>query len=116
MVRGVLFILCAMIEQSLVNALDTGVSIKFALMTIRTSVFFLSRQGGKIMNDNYCADCGKNVPISIRNKKVTLKYNTRMITYDELYAVCQFCGNEVYDPKVENMNSERRAFALSAIQ
>lgn len=116
MVGGALFIVCAMIEQSLVNALETGVSIKFALMTIRTSVFFLSRQAGEIMSDNYCVNCCKNVPIWIRHKTVTLKCNTRMITYDELYAVCQFCGNEVYDPKVENMNAKRRAFALSAIQ
>lgn len=116
MVGGALFIVCAMIEQSLVNALETGVSIKFALMTIRTSVFFLSRQGDEIMSDNYCVNCCKNVPIWIRYKTVTLKCNTRMITYDELYAVCQFCGNEVYEPKVENMNAERRAFALSVIQ
>ena len=46
--RGALFILYVMIEQSLVNALDTGINIKFALMTIRTSVFFLSRQAGEI--------------------------------------------------------------------
>ena len=67
------------------------------------------------MNDSYCADCCKNVPIWIRHKKVALKYNTRMIAYDELYAVCQFCGNEVYDPKVNDMNDKRRVFALSAI-
>jgi YgiT-type zinc finger domain-containing protein len=65
------------------------------------------------MRDDYCTNCRKDVPIRIRSKTVTLKYRTRMITYDELYAVCQFCGDEVHDPNVENMNAERRAHALS---
>lgn len=68
------------------------------------------------MSDNYCNNCGKKVPIWIRYKTMTIKYSTRQVTYDELYAVCQFCGKEVYDPKVENMNIQRRALALSANQ
>lgn len=66
------------------------------------------------MSDNYCDNCGKKVPIWMREKKTTIKYVTRMITYDEVYAVCQFCGKEVYDSKVADMNTERRALALSA--
>ena len=49
-------------------------------------------------------------------KKTTIKYVTRTITYNEVYAVCQFCGKEVYDPKVADMNVRRRAFALSVSQ
>lgn len=66
------------------------------------------------MSDNYCTNCGKKVPIWIRHKTVNLKYSARLITYDELYAVCQFCGKEAYDLTVENMNAQRRAFALSS--
>lgn len=66
------------------------------------------------MNDSYCNNCKKKVPIWMREKTTTIKYVTRIITYDEVYAVCQFCGKEVYDPKVADMNVRRRAFALSA--
>lgn len=66
------------------------------------------------MSDNYCDNCGKKVPIWIRYKKQTIKYASRMTTYDEVYAVCQFCGKEVYDSKAADMNTERRACALSA--
>lgn len=70
----------------------------------------------KKMSDNYCDNCGKKVPIWIRYKTQTIKYSSRMTTYDEVYAVCQFCGKEVYDPKVADMNVRRRAFALHASQ
>ena len=66
------------------------------------------------MSDNYCDNCGKKVPIWLRYKTQTIKYVARIITYDEVYAVCQFCGKEIYDPKVADMNVQRRAFALSA--
>ena len=64
------------------------------------------------MSDNYCTNCGKKVPIWIRHKTVNLKYSARLITYDELYAVCQFCGEEVYDSKVDNMNFQRHVHSL----
>ena len=67
------------------------------------------------MSDNYCDNCKKNVPIWIRERTVTLKYGSSMTTYDEAYAICQFCGKEVYDPKVNGMNVERRAYVLSKV-
>ena len=66
------------------------------------------------MNDSYCNNCKKKVPVWIRSRDATIRYNNRTITYDEAYAVCQFCGKEVYDSKAADMNTERRAFALSA--
>lgn len=68
------------------------------------------------MSDNYCDNCGKKVPIWIRYKTQTIKYASRITTYDEVYAVCQFCGREVYDHKVADMNARRIAFALSESQ
>lgn len=65
------------------------------------------------MSDNYCIHCDRKVPIWIRERTVTLERGSRMTTYDELHAICQFCGKEVYDPKVNDMNVERRACALS---
>lgn len=65
------------------------------------------------MNDGYCDNCKKKVPIWIRERTVTLKHWHDYVGYDELYAICQFCGKEVYDTKVNDMNVERRAYALS---
>ena len=65
------------------------------------------------MSDNYCIHCDRKVPVWIRERTMTLKYGSRMTTYDEAYAICQFCGKEVYDPKVNDMNFERWAYVLS---
>ena len=67
------------------------------------------------MNDGYCDNCKKNVPIWIRERTVRLLVSdSRKVIYDEVYAVCQFCGKEVYYSKAADMNTERRALALSA--
>ena len=67
------------------------------------------------MSDNYCDNCKKKVPIWIREPTVRLLVaDSRKVIYDEVYAVCQFCGKEVYDSKAADMNTERRALALSA--
>ena len=66
------------------------------------------------MSDNYCDNCKKKVPIWIRERTVRLLVSDSMtVIYDEVYAVCQLCGKEVYDPKVNDMNAERRAYVLS---
>ena len=65
------------------------------------------------MNDGYCGNCKKKVPVWIRERTMTFKYGYDMTAYDEAYAVCQFCGKEVYDPKINDMNAERRAYVLS---
>lgn len=68
------------------------------------------------MSNNYCDNCKKKVPIWMRERTTTIKYASHMVTYDEVHAICQFCGKEVYDNDVEDMNICRRAFALSASQ
>lgn len=68
------------------------------------------------MNDGYCNNCKRKVPVWIRYRKATIRYNNRTMTYDEAYAVCQFCGREVYDLTVEDMNAKRLSHALSASQ
>lgn len=69
------------------------------------------------MSDNYCDNCKKNVPIWIRERAVRLLVSdSSTVIYDEVYAVCQFCGKEVYDPKIADMNARRLAFALSESQ
>ena len=68
------------------------------------------------MRDGYCDNCGRKVSIWIRSRNATIEYNNRTTTYDEAYAVCQFCGEEAHDLVVEDMNNKRRSFALSEIQ
>ena len=66
------------------------------------------------MNDGYCDNCKKKVPVWIRERTVRLLVSdSRTVIYDEVYAVCQFCGKEVYDSKINDMNVERRAYVLS---
>lgn len=65
------------------------------------------------MSDNYCNNCKKKVSIWIMERTVTLKHAYDWVSYDEAYAICQFCGKEVYDTKVNDMNVERRAYVLS---
>ena len=66
------------------------------------------------MNDGYCDNCKKKVPIWIRERTVRLLVSdSSTVIYDEVYAVCQFCGKEVYDSKINDMNVERRAYVLS---
>ena len=48
------------------------------------------------MSDNYCDNCGKKVPIWIRYKAQTIKYASRMTTYDEVYAICE-PGIDIYE-------------------
>lgn len=67
------------------------------------------------MSDNYCDNCKKRVPIWIRYRTKAIKYAPPMTTYEEVYAICQFCGKEVYDHDVEDMNIRRRSFATAAI-
>lgn len=67
------------------------------------------------MSDVYCIHCDRKVPVWIRHRKIRLRGpDSNTVIYDELYAVCQFCNEEVYTPKVNDMNVERRAQALSA--
>lgn len=66
------------------------------------------------MCDVFCINCDRKVPVWIRHRTERIKRGDSVVTYDELYAVCQFCNEEVYDPKVNDMNVERRAHALSA--
>ena len=68
------------------------------------------------MRAGYCDNCGSKVSTWIRSRKATIEYNNRTTTYDEAYAVCQFCGEEAHDLVVEDMNNKRRSFALSEIQ
>lgn len=67
------------------------------------------------MNDGYCDNCKRKVPVWIRYRKATIRYNNRTMTYDEAYAVCQFCGKEAHDLRMEDMNTKARAFAMSVI-
>lgn len=65
------------------------------------------------MSDSYCINCDRKVPIWIRYRTMNMVHGPVRTTYDELYAICQFCGEEIYDPKVNDMNVERRMHALS---
>lgn len=58
------------------------------------------------MRDNFCINCDQKVPIWIRHRKVTIERKSVKFTCDEAYAICQYCGEEVYDPQVNDRNAE----------
>lgn len=68
------------------------------------------------MSNNYCINCDRKVPIWIRHRDVMIEHDSVTTKYDELYAICQYCGEEIYDPKVNDMNVERRRLAISEAQ
>lgn len=63
------------------------------------------------MSDGYCINCKKKVPVWIRHKTRTIKYALRIVTYDEVYAVCQkTCACAVREPGIDIY--ERSAYAV----
>lgn len=70
------------------------------------------------MLDHYCINCDQKVPIWIRTRRIRFPLYKKdgiywavetYLVYEEKYAVCQFCGREVYDPKSNDQNIAARA-------
>jgi len=60
------------------------------------------------MSDHYCINCDEKVPIWIRYRRVRFVYRTKPLVCEEKYAVCQFCGEEVYIPQINDWNAAAR--------
>ncbi len=57
----------------------------------------------------FCTNCIKDVDyiIGIRFVK-DLEVKDLKISYDEMFAVCKECGNEIYIPQVNDINVDAR--------
>lgn len=73
------------------------------------------------MSDHYCINCDKKVPIWPRRRRVRFPLYKKdgiwwlveaYVTYEEEYAVCQFCGHEVYVPEINDRNVKARGEAI----
>ncbi len=59
------------------------------------------------MNDLYCINCDRLVPVWQRKRRVYIPARgVHNIISCEFYAVCQYCGAEVYDPALNDINVE----------
>ena len=56
------------------------------------------------MCNNYCIRCACKVPEFFGHRRVLIEHGSIKTTFDEEYAICQYCGEEVYDPKVHDRN------------
>ena len=61
---------------------------------------------------SFCVLCGKRIKPQILSRKSECLVRGTRFEYDELYAVCPDCGNEVYTKETNDMNVERRILAF----
>ena len=64
------------------------------------------------MCNNYCIRCDRKVPVFFRHRRVLIEHGSIKTTVDEEYAICQYCGEEVYDSKVNDRNVKARERAM----
>ena len=64
------------------------------------------------MCNNYCIRCACKVPVFFGHRRVLIEHGSIKTTVDEEYAICQYCGKEVYDPKVHDRNVKARERAI----
>ena len=64
------------------------------------------------MCNNYCIKCACKVPVFFGHRRVLIEHGSIKATVDEEYAICQYCGEEIYDPKVNDSNVKARERAM----
>ena len=64
------------------------------------------------MCNNYCIRCDCKVPVFFGHRRVLIEHGSIKTIVDEEYAICQCCGEEIYDPKVNDRNVEVRERAM----
>lgn len=64
------------------------------------------------MCNNYCIRCACKVPVFFGHRRVFIEHESIKTTVDEEYAICQYCGKEVYDSKVHDRNVKARKRAI----
>ena len=64
------------------------------------------------MCNNYCIKCACKVPVFFGHRRVLIEHGSIKTTVDEEYAICQYCGKEVYDPKVHDRNVKAQERAM----
>lgn len=50
----------------------------------------------------FCIYCRKPQPYNIFTRKDSIEIRGIVVQYDELYAVCQVCGKEMYVPEIND--------------
>lgn len=74
-------------------------------------ILYLTSEIIKMCN-NYCIKCACKVPVFFGHRRVLIEHGSIKTTFDEEYAICQYCGEKVYDPKVHDKNVKARERAM----
>lgn len=53
---------------------------------------------------NYCIMCRSFCEYDVMSRKDTIDIRGVKVEYDEAYAICRKCGNEVYIPEINDSN------------
>lgn len=65
----------------------------------------------------FCIHCGKDVDYITGFRFVkNLKVKDLEISYDEMFAICKECGNEIYVPQINDINVKTRIKAYEKIK
>jgi hypothetical protein len=56
---------------------------------------------------NYCYYCDKDVEYTVEEKEINLNIKGIKVNYTAQIAYCNECGNEIYVPKLDDMNIKR---------
>lgn len=64
------------------------------------------------MCNNYCIRCTCKVPVLFGRRRVFIEHGSIKTAVNEEYAICQYCGREVYDSKVHDRNVKARERAM----
>lgn len=56
----------------------------------------------------FCLYCNDLQNYDIDSRKIILKINDIIFSYNELYAYCKKCGHEIYVPSINDKNVDNR--------
>lgn len=56
--------------------------------------------------EGYCLNCDKKQSYKVLTRKGTVDIRGKVVDFDENYAVCAVCGEELYVPSVTDSNIE----------
>lgn len=64
------------------------------------------------MKERFCINCDARRPCNLKERRIVESNKLAAFVYTEQYLVCSVCGEEVYDPIVNDRNVVSRMFAF----
>lgn len=64
------------------------------------------------MKERFCINCDARRPCNLKERRIAESNKLAAFVYTEQYLICSVCGEEVYDPIVNDRNVVSRMFAF----